>query len=247
MDPERQLTSEQVAVFYSLIQRRINHEPSAYITGHKEFFGLDFLVSPNALIPRPETELLVEKAIDFIKTASLKSCLLADIGTGCGAIAIALAVHLPEVKIYGTDISPAALQTAEYNCQRHGVKDRINLLQGDLLEPLPEPVHLIIANLPYIKASDIGKLNPEISLYEPLLALNGGKDGLEIIRKLISHASIKLLGGGAVLLEIGHDQSQLVCELAKEHFTNSQNSVTRDLNGRDRVVSIMTNRQDKRV
>ena len=236
---ERELTYDQLEAYSSLIQRRLHYEPTAYITGHKEFFGLDFFVSPSVLIPRPETELLVERAIDFVKNTIGRSCLIADVGTGCGAIAIALAMHLPHVKIYATDISPAALEVAQYNCQRYGVRDRINFLHGDLLEPLPEPVHLILANLPYIRESELGSLSPEIAMFEPQLALNGGTDGLEQICKLISHAPDNLLPGSAILLEISPDQSQYVYALVEEHFPYNEVCMTHDLNGLDRVVSIM--------
>lgn len=235
---ERRLPPEQASAFSVFIQRCLNHEPIAFITGHKEFFGIDFQVAPHTLIPRPETELLVEKAIELTITAFPQPCLIADVGTGCGAIGIALALHLPRAKIYATDISTAALGITASNCQRHGVSDRIILLHGDLLDPLPEPVHLILANLPYISDSDLTELTPEISMFEPLLALAGGVDGLWRIRKLISQAGEKLLRGGAVLLEIGHDQGQAVSKLAKEHFPVAKVSIMTDLSGLDRVASI---------
>jgi release factor glutamine methyltransferase len=239
---ERRLTPEQTAAFSALIRRRINHEPTAYITGHKEFFGLDFQVAPPVLIPRPETELLVEQAIDLAATIFPRSCLIADIGTGCGAIAIALAINLPRAKIYATDISDAALEIARSNCQRFGASDRITFLRSNLTDSLPESMHLIVANLPYVRESEIAELSPEISEFEPLLALNGGADGLEMIEKLISQAERNLLRGGAVLLEIGHDQGQAVCNLARSHFPESKVSITADLSGLDRVVSIISSR-----
>ena len=237
---ERRLASEQTSAFSTLIQRRISHEPTAYITGHKEFYGLDFQVAHPVLIPRPETELLVEKAIELTTTFFTHSCLIADVGTGCGAIAIALAVNLPHAKIYATDISRATVDIAKSNCHRHGVSDRVTLLQGDLLDALPEPVHLIIANLPYVKKSELFKLSPEISRFEPLLALSGGADGLEMIEGLVSQAEGNLLRGGAILLELGHDQGQAACALARKHFPKSKIGITTDLGGLDRVISILT-------
>jgi release factor glutamine methyltransferase len=216
----------------------MSHEPTAYITGHKEFFGIDFKVSPSTLIPRPDTELLVETAIKLANAALPQSCLIADIGTGCGAIAIALALHLPQAKIYAIDISAAALEVAEINCQKHRVSNRVRLLQGDLLEPLPEPVQLIVANLPYISEPELAKLPLEISMFEPQLALAGGKDGLVQIEKLLSQARGKLLSGGAVLLEIGYDQGSAVKDLARKYFTSARVSVATDLSGLDRVVTI---------
>jgi len=237
---DRRLTDEETSAFYALIQRRISHEPTAYITGHREFYGLDFQVACPVLVPRPETELLVEKAIELATTLFTRSCLIADVGTGCGAIAVALAINLFHARIYAIDISSAALEIARGNCHRHGVSARITLLQGDLLDPLPEPVHLIIANLPYVRKSELVELSPEISGFEPLLALSGGGDGLETIEGLVSQAERNLLRGGAILLEIGHDQGQAVCELAGEHFPKGEISVTTDLSGLDRVVSILT-------
>ena len=237
---DRKLTDEETAAFSTLIQRRITREPNAYITGHKEFYGLDFQVAPPVLIPRPETELLVEKAIEQATTIFTHSCLIADVGTGCGAIAVALAVNVFHAKIFATDISGTALEMARVNCHRHGVRDRVTLLQGDLLHPLPEPMHLIIANLPYVKKSELVKLSPEISRFEPVLALSGGSDGLETIERLVSQAERNLLPGGAILLEIGHDQGQAACELAREYFPRSEISITTDLGGLDRVVSILT-------
>lgn len=229
---------QQILALSRLIQRRISREPTAYITGHKEFFGIDFEVSPHTLIPRPDTELLVETAIKLANAAFPQSCLIADIGTGCGAIAIALALHLPQAKIYATEISSAALEVAESNCQKHGVSNRIRLLQGDLLESLPEPVQLIVANLPYISEPELPKLPFEISMFEPQLALAGGTDGLTQIRRLLAQASSKLLSGGAVLLEIGYDQGPVVKDLARKYFPSARVSVATDLNGLDRVVTI---------
>lgn len=235
---EQGLTPEQTSAFSALIQRRLSHEPTAYITGHKEFYGLDFQVARPVLIPRPETELLVEKAVELATTLITDSCLIADVGTGCGAIAIALATNLPHATIYATDISSAAVEIARSNCHRHGVSDRIILLQGELLDPLPEPVHLIIANLPYVRTSELVKLSPEISRFEPPLALSGGTDGLEVIEGLVSQAEGNLLPGGGILLEIAHDQGQAVCELARRRLPRSKISITTDLSGLDRVVSI---------
>jgi release factor glutamine methyltransferase len=232
---------DQTIALSHLIQRRISHEPTAYITGHKEFFGIDFKVSPSTLIPRPDTELLVETAIELANTAFPQSCLIADIGTGCGAIAIALALHLPQAKIYATDISATALEVAKSNCRKHGVSNRVRLLQGDLLEPLPEPVQLIVANLPYISEPELSKLPLEISMFEPQTALAGGTDGLMQIERLLSQASSKLSSGRAILLEVGYDQGPAVKSLAQKCFPTAKISVVTDLSGLDRVVRIFAN------
>lgn len=234
LELEHELSPEQSQQFRRLIKRRLNHEPTAYITGHREFYGLDFLVSPDVLIPRPETELLVGKAIRLAQNQTVST--IAEVGTGSGAIAISLALSLPRVKIYATDISHAALTVAQNNCQKHCVTSRVHLLAGDLLEPLPEPVDLIIANLPYVSESALPQLN--IVNFEPALALNGGSDGLEKIRRLCARVSSKLNPGGCLLLEIGQGQSKAVTALCRSLFLLAEVAVSPDLSGIDRVVSL---------
>lgn len=236
LDLQRQLTSDEAASLGELARRRINREPSAYITGHTEFAGLDLATTPAALIPRPETELLVEKAVDLIRR--MQQPLIADIGTGCGAIAIALALRLPRAVIYATDVSGPALELAALNCRRHCVADAITLLQGNLSEPLPEPVHLIVANLPYVRDPDVGVLATEISAFEPRIALNGGPDGLRLIEELLSEAHKRLMPTGGILLEIANDQAQAVCDLAGHYLPQATARVTQDLAGLDRLVAI---------
>jgi len=235
-----ELTPDSSNLLAQLLERRLNGEPAAYITGSKEFFGLSFEVSPAVLIPRPETELLVEKAIELAETLFQGQCLVADVGTGCGAIAVILAAKLPEARIYATDISPSALEVAADNCRTHGFSDRVTLLRGDLLDPLPEPVHIIVANMPYVTAQALNDLPAEICRFEPIVALNGDSDGLDTIRRLVTQAGERLLPGGVVLLEIGHDQGRAVCALARERFPQADVAVTKDLRGLDRVVSIVT-------
>ncbi|GAI02081.1 unnamed protein product, partial [marine sediment metagenome] len=214
--------------------RRLNGEPTAYITGHREFYGLDFYVDPRVLIPRPESELLVETALGLAQNHPLFT--IAEIGTGCGAIAISLALSLPEAKIYATDISAAALEVALVNCQKHGVIDRVHLLQGDMLDPVPEPVDLIIANLPYVKQSKLAPMSP--ARFEPLLALDGGSDGTERIRQLCRQVDSKLLPGGFLLLEIGQGQRGAVIAFLHTIFPDGEIEVVPDLSGIDRVISL---------
>jgi release factor glutamine methyltransferase len=233
-DLNRELSPQQEATFWHLIERRLSGEPTAYIIGHREFYGLDFYVDANVLIPRPETELLVEKALKLAENHPTIS--IAEVGTGCGAIAISLALNLPQAKIYAIDISPAALKVALANCQKHGVVDRICLLRGDMLNPLPEPVDLIIANLPYVKKTELRQVSP--AGFEPLLALNGGPDGLEKIRQLCPHLSNKLRPKGCLLLEIGQGQGKTVTTLLKSLFPLAKIEITTDLSGIDRVVSL---------
>lgn len=235
----RKLSDSQALAYSELVRRRLNHEPTAYITGHKEFFGLDFRVNPHTLIPRPDTELLVEKAIELVKNFP-QPCLIADIGTGCGAIAIALAIHLPRARIYATDISTAALEVARDNCQQYSLEDRITILQGNLLEPLSTPVHLIVANLPYIKESELAEIMPEISKFEPHLALSGGEDGLRRIEELISQARGKLIAGGALLLEIGYDQGTAISSIVGQYLPEASVRIAPDISGLDRVAIILT-------
>ena len=234
--PQGQLSSAELANYRQLIERRARHEPVAYIVGHQEFYGLDLLVDSRVLIPRPETELLVEKAIEISQRRSV----VADVGTGSGAIAVSLAIHLPQVLVYATDASAGALEVAARNCRRHGVEDRVHLLQGHLLEPLPEPVDLIVANLPYVSQAEWAQLPPEINCYEPREALDGGLDGLDRIRRLLARAGEYLRPQGAILLEIGATQGEAVVALARCHFPAARVEIARDYAGLDRVVMVKT-------
>ncbi|MFC2051505.1 peptide chain release factor N(5)-glutamine methyltransferase [Chloroflexota bacterium] len=234
LELNHELNLEDEQTFWQLVKRRLSGEPTAYITGNREFYGLNFYVDPNVLIPRPESELLVEKAIQLTQNRTVST--IADIGTGCGAIAISLALSLPRAKIYATDISGVALKVALFNCQRHGVLDRICLLAGDMLDPLPEPVDLIVANLPYVREAELSQIN--MRNFEPLLALDGGSDGLKKIRKLCTQISNKLRPGGYLLLEIGQEQSGAVTTLLHRLFPLAEIEVIPDLSGIDRVVSL---------
>ena len=233
-DLNNEVSPEQEKTFWSLVKRRLNSEPTAYITGHREFYGIDFYVNRHVLIPRPETELLVEKAICLAQNRHLSS--IADVGTGCGAIAISLALNLPKAKIYATDISASAIQVARINCQKHGVENRINLLHGDMLEPLPESVDLIIANLPYVREIDLSPLGQ--ANYEPLIALNGGPDGLEKMRQLCWQLDSKLRPGGCLLMEIGQGQKNAVTHVLHNLFPSAKMEIVPDLCGIDRMVSV---------
>ncbi len=235
LDYERELGTEAERAFWDLIRRRVSREPAAYITGHREFYGLDFHVDGNVLIPRPESELLVEQALELAGKRAIST--IADVGTGCGAIAVSLALSLPQARVYATDISAAALEVALSNCQKHGVADRVRLLVGDMLDPLPEPVDLMVANLPYVRESELSLVNTLD--FEPSLALNGGSDGLEKVRRLSAQAVNKLRPGGCLLLEIGHGQRKAVTTLLHSLFPAAGLEVTADLAGIDRVVSLI--------
>jgi len=229
-----ELNPRKYEIFWKMVERRLNGEPAAYVTGHREFYGLDFYIDENVLIPRPESELLVEKTLELTRRHTLST--IADIGTGCGAIAISLAFKLPQIRVYATDISSAALGVARFNCQKHDVSDRICLLEGDLLAALPEPVDLIAANLPYVSSPELAQ--SRVLSFEPSLALDGGRDGLEKIGILGRQAADKLNPGGFLLLEVGQGQSRAVTTLLRGLHPRAEVEVTADLNGIDRVVSL---------
>ncbi|HEX9896510.1 MAG TPA: peptide chain release factor N(5)-glutamine methyltransferase [Dehalococcoidales bacterium] len=231
-ESDKALTSEQEADFWNKIERRVKGMPSAYITGVREFYGLEFYVDGSVLIPRPETELLVEKTIEIAR--NYYSPVIADIGTGCGNIAISLAVNLPHASIFTTDISQKALDTARRNCERHNVERRVRLCAGDLLEPILQPVDIIVANLPYVRTADLPAVNT--NGYEPRLALDGGEDGLDVIRRLCTQVDRKLKPNGSLLLEIGMGQREEVVNLLHALFSLAPISVIPDLTGIDRVV-----------
>jgi len=234
LDLDHELRPKQEEAFWHLLKRRLDGEPTAYITGHREFYGLDFYVDHRVLIPRPESELLVETALGLAQNYPLST--IAEVGTGCGAIAISLALSLPEAKIYATDISAAALEVALVNCQKHGVVDKVHLLHGNMLDPLPEAVDLIIANLPYVKQSELARMGS--ARFEPRLALDGGSDGTERIRQLCRQAGGKLRPSGFLLLEIGQGQKRAVTAFLHTLFPNGKIEVVPDLSGIDRVVNL---------
>ena len=227
----RELSSEEETRLQSLITRRLAGEPAAYITGHREFYGLDFYVDKRVLIPRPESELLVDEGIT---SAEKGATTFADIGTGCGAIAVSLAVNLPYVRIYATDISQEALEVGRINCRKHGVAGQVIFLQGDLLEPVPERVDIIIANLPYVCQAELTAVNTYG--HEPELALAGGRDGLDEYRKLIPQVSQKLKPGGSLAIEIGQGQQSYVMSLLREFLPQGKVTVIPDLHGIPRTV-----------
>lgn len=237
---ELELSPPQQQALAQIMERRLRREPLAYILQYKEFYGVNLLVNPNVLIPRPETEGLVEHAL-FMALMGMETpdLVIADIGTGTGAIAINLALHLPAARIYALDNADNVLDVAAYNIRAHNVADRIALAKGDLLDPLPEPVDLILANLPYIPTDRIPTLAPEVR-WEPAAALDGGPDGLDLIRRLLAQAQApdKLKPHGIILLELDPEQIPPVQELASQLFPNAQTSVEPDLTRRDRILII---------
>ena len=213
-EPERELTTEQQATFDALILRRIANEPIQYITGEQEFYGLTLRVTPAVLIPRPETEHLVEAVLAELNLA--QSLRILDVGTGSGAIAIALAFHLPNAQITAVDLSAAALEVAATNTARHALAGRIRYLKSDLLDAFPPdeaPFAAIVSNPPYVPAADRASLHPQVRDHEPAAALFAGPDGLDIYRRLIPQARAALQPNGLLALEIGHGQSEAIASL----------------------------------
>ena len=233
------LPPEQAAAFQSYVQRRLAHEPVAYITGHREFFGLDFEVTPAALIPRPESEMLVELVLLFAQERG-ESLTIADIGTGSGAIAVSLAHALPGSRVIATDISPEALDLARRNAERHAVANRIDFRQGDVLAPLDGQVDVIVTNLPYVRTDEWRALPPELAAHEPRVAFDGGPDGLNLVRRLLRDAPSRLRARGALFAEISHDQAEEVLALVEQVFPGASSAARKDLANLDRVLCVYT-------
>jgi release factor glutamine methyltransferase len=218
---ERALTEKELDQLRPLVKRRASREPLQHIIGNVEFYGLPIQVSAKALIPRPETELLIERAKGFLANVQNDICIL-DMGTGTGAIALALAQVLPIAKVVATDISQEALSLASENAQKTNLSTRVEFRHGNLFEPIREneTFDLIVSNPPYIPTAEIASLQKEV-LFDPICALDGGPDGLDIIRKIISDASRFLKSSGFLLLEIGINQMEPIRELfVKEGYTN---------------------------
>jgi len=240
--PETHPTQSQLAAAKKAIARLEAGEPLPYVLGHWEFFGLDLEITPDVLIPRPETELMVERAINWLAAAPERRT-VADVGTGSGCIAVAIAKHIPDAKIVATDISRPALEVAHQNARRHGVEKHIDFVQCDLLPPHPDPLptdlhfDLICANLPYIPSRTLH----ELPIYgrEPILALDGGADGLDIVRHLLRITPAWLAPNSLILLEIEASQGMSAVSLAYDAFDSAEIHLHQDLAGHDRLVEIM--------
>ena len=242
--PEILLTTEQQDQLSEAMQQLETGKPFPYVLGHWEFFGLDFHVTPDVLIPRPETELLVERAIAWLQESPARRN-VADIGTGSGAIAISIAVNVPDANILATDISEAALQVAKRNAAKHHVEERIAFIQADMLPTdrssfihRPSSFDLICANLPYIPTDTLHTL--PIYGHEPTLALDGGMDGLVFIRKLLQLAPQYLAPRGMILLEIEATRGAQATQLAHELFPEAAIRLQKDLAGQQRLLEIAT-------
>jgi len=239
VDYVQPLTSGELAAYRELVRERLRGVPVAHLTGKKEFMSLSFKINGDVLIPRPETELLVETAASLARTViEGRDIFIADVGTGSGVIAICLGRFLPGARVLGIDISPAALEVAGENARLLGVDDRVRFREGDLLGPLlreESGVDMITANLPYIPTGDIPLLQVQVRGYEPVLALDGGGDGLELYRRLIPEAVLVLRPGGYLVAEIGADQGQQAQGLFRPELW-SEVGIRPDYSGRDRVL-----------
>ena len=231
---------ETLAGFEALMRRRMGREPLAYILGRREFYGLTFAVGPGVLIPRPETETLVDATLAAIKAhpRARRLVRVADAGTGSGAVALSVARHALAAKVFATDVSTEALAYAGRNRARLGLLERVVLLAGDLLEPLSEPLDVVAANLPYIPTEEFERLPAEIRAGEPRVAVDGGEDGLELVRRLVEQLPEHVAEGPvAVLLELGGGQAGLVGDLVTGAIGGAA-EVHRDLAGNRRVLEV---------
>jgi release factor glutamine methyltransferase len=235
--PEAQLTPAQQDALQTAESRLEAGVPLPYILGHWAFFGLDFSIDPQVLIPRPETELMVEQALDWLKVHPQRR-LAVDAGTGSGCIAVSLAVHTPDLQVIATDISPTAIAVARINVERHHVASRVDLVQTDLLPANLTRCNLICANLPYIPTRALEDL--AVFGREPTLALDGGTDGLGLIRRLLLLAAKKLSPGGLLLFEIEAAQGKTALNLAQVFFPKARIDLLSDFAGRDRLIRIET-------
>jgi release factor glutamine methyltransferase len=235
--PEELLSAAAEAQYAHLAERAAAAEPLAYLTGQREFYGLAFLVDARVLVPRPETELLVDLVLSSLPAHPPTRVL--DVGTGSGCLAVTLAVKLPRAQVIAVDVSRDALAVARANAKRHRVTEQITFVLGDLLSSFilhPSPFDLLLANLPYIASDELPTL--AVSRHEPASALDGGPDGLTLIRRLLADAPRVMTPAGRVLLEIGATQGRAAAALAQAAFPSARVTVHQDLAGLDRVIEI---------
>jgi release factor glutamine methyltransferase len=233
--PEYELAITDIAQLDNTLLQLQNSTPLPYITGRAHFYGLEFHITPDVLIPRPETELLVDHAIQWCQKHQYHHLIL-DVGTGSGCIAISLAVHFPHAKIIALDISMSALRVAYHNAILHSVKERCNFLQSDLITPISGKFGLICANLPYIPSSKLASLT--VARSEPMAALDGGESGLVLIQKLLQDSVHIADDRVCLLLEIEAEQGVAASELARKYYPGAKIDVKKDLSGLDRLLVI---------
>ncbi len=262
---DKPVDQEQLHVLHALVKRAGQDEPVAYLTGKTEFYSIELDMTPDCMIPRPETELLVERAIEYLRAraaegAGIRDALEAgrlcdsagtpaqfvcDLCTGSGCIAVAIAKNFPGARIIATDISDAALSVAAANVQKHGLNDRISLLHGDLFDPLVPQLDtskfdVIVCNPPYVSAPEYEALERNVKDYEPKVALFAGTDGLDVYRRVVEKADLFLKPGGALMLEIGYAQGPAVKELLEKAGAYGQIKIEKDIHNNDRILTAMT-------
>lgn len=246
---------EVAAQFAARVARRAQHEPLAYILGHQEFYGLDFLVDRRVLIPRHETEMLVLLALQRMQRVPHASPVVVDVGTGSGALALALAQHLPDAQVFATDISHDALAVTQMNAARLNLDERVKFLQGDLLTPFEKAsavsetseawrFDILVANLPYVASGRFAQLSREIRDYEPRLALDGGDDGFAVMRRLLAQWEAHAARGAVAFFEISEEQGVAAMKLFKRQFPRETVVLHHDLEGLDRVIELGFNAED---
>ncbi|NLJ41589.1 MAG: peptide chain release factor N(5)-glutamine methyltransferase [Clostridiales bacterium] len=236
---DRLLTAKESQKYFSLVKKRLKGAPIHYIIGYREFMGLNFCVNEDVLIPRPDTEVLVEYIIDYARDREPYSFRILDIGTGSGAIAISLAKYIDSSQVIATDIEASALLVAKKNAAIHGVDSKVRFVQGDLfsaLEGVGTQFDIIVSNPPYIPKDEMKELEPQVKDYEPIKALDGGEDGLDFYRRLAEGAPDFLLPGGLWAVEVGYNQAQQVAEILETAGCYGDIGFIKDLAGYNRVV-----------
>lgn len=238
---DKPLHRGELEAFRDLARRRVRREPSQYIIGEQEFRSLTLKVTQDVLIPRPETELIVEEAIKTLTRSPIERPVIIDLCTGGGCIAISAVKEFPGCRVYALDLSENALEVARENAGRYGLADKITFLKGDLFEPVKDlglegKVSMILSNPPYIPDGELDKLQPEIRYYEPIVALDGGEDGLDFYRRIIAESPLYLHGGGYVILEIGYGQAKGISCLLNDSGFYKDIEIKKDLAGIERVI-----------
>lgn len=246
---DREVAKEQLDRLRDLVKRAEGGEPIAHLTGRAEFYSLELEISPDCLIPRPETELLVERAIEFLRGRGGKQ-LVCELCTGCGCIAAAIAKNFSDANIIATDISDGALKIAAKNIEKHKLKERITLLCGDLFDPIiPElsggKFDLIVCNPPYVSGAEFGSIDKGVRDYEPRPALLGGADGLDVYRKICEKVDGFLKPDGALIMEIGYRQGQAVWELLERSGCFGEITIEKDFQDNDRVITAIKTKNNQ--
>jgi len=237
---DKPVTKEQLDRLHDLVERAGRHEPIQYLIGKTEFYSLELNITPDCMIPRPETELLVERAVEFLRARTGKQ-LICDLCTGSGCVAVAIARNYPDADIIATDISDAALKTAAGNVEKHQLGDRIRLLCGDLFDPIVPQLDagkfdLIVCNPPYTTAAEFESLEKNVKAYEPRIALYAGEDGLDVYRRIIEKVDDFLKTDAALMLEIGFARGRAIKELLEKTGTFAEIKIEKDFHSNDRIA-----------